>query len=43
MLGSVVGKDLGKDREAAGKWWTEEQGYAYRAPAPLTPAGLDAL
>ncbi len=34
VLGAAIGKDLGKDREAARKWWTEERGYAYQAPAP---------
>ncbi len=34
VLGAVTGKDLGIDREAARKWWTEERGYAYQAPAP---------
>jgi hypothetical protein len=34
VLGAVIGKDLGIDREAARKWWTEERGYAYQAPAP---------
>ncbi len=34
VLGGAIGRDLGKDREAARKWWTEEQGYAYHAPAP---------
>ena len=34
VLGAAIGKDLGKDREAARKWWTEERGYAYQAPVP---------
>ena len=36
VLGAVVGKDLGIDRESARKWWTEERGYAYEAPAPTS-------
>ncbi len=34
VFGAVTGKDLGIDREAARKWWIEERGYAYQAPAP---------
>jgi hypothetical protein len=34
VLSAVIGKDLGRDREAARKWWTEERGYAYEAPPP---------
>ena len=34
VLSAVIGKDLGKDREAARKWWTEERGYAYEPPPP---------
>ena len=34
VLSEVTGKDLGIDRENARKWWTEERGYAYQAPAP---------
>ncbi len=34
VLGAVIGKDLGIDRESARKWWTEERGYAYEAPGP---------
>ena len=30
VLGAAIGKDLGIDREAARKWWTEELGYAYK-------------
>ncbi len=33
VLGAAIGKDLGIDREAARKWWTEEQGYAYEKKA----------
>jgi Pretoxin HINT domain len=34
VLGAVIGKNFGRDREAARKWWNEERGYAYQAPAP---------
>ncbi len=33
-LRATTGQDLGKDREAWRKWWTEERGYAYEPPAP---------
>ena len=36
VLGTLIGKVLGKGRESARKWWTEEQGYAYQ-PKPLSP------
>ena len=31
-LSATTGQDLGKDREAWRKWWTEERGYAYEPP-----------
>ena len=35
-LGAATGQDLGKDKEAWRKWWTEERGYAYEPP-PVRP------
>ena len=35
VLGAIVGKSLGTDRESARKWWTEERGYVYQAKRPF--------
>ena len=32
VLKSVTGEDLGTDGAAWQKWWTNQQGYAYRSP-----------
>ncbi len=51
VLSELTGQDLGADPEAWTRWWTDEQGYAYRstpkpvvsefvaAPQPLVSAG----
>ncbi len=35
VLGAIVGKNLGTDRESARKWWTDQRGYAYQAKPPV--------
>ena len=40
ILTTVIGHDLGKDREAWRKWWVEEQGYSYEPPAPCARQDL---
>jgi hypothetical protein len=35
-LSAATGHDLGNDKEAWRRWWTEERGYAYE-PAPVRP------
>jgi hypothetical protein len=36
LLQSSTGQDLGDDRVAWSKWWTEEQGYSFRPPEKVT-------
>lgn len=36
LLGVMTGQELGDDRPAWSKWWTEQQGYSYRPPKKVT-------
>jgi hypothetical protein len=36
LLSVMTGQDLGEDRPAWSKWWTEQQGYSYRPPKKVT-------
>jgi hypothetical protein len=36
VLTNVTGHDFGADGEAWRKWWTSQQGYAYRSPLSVT-------
>jgi hypothetical protein len=39
-LGATTGKDLGEDKEAWRRWWTEERGYVYEPPRAQTRQDL---
>jgi hypothetical protein len=36
LLEAATGQDLGDDRLAWSKWWTEQQGYSFRPPEKVT-------